>query len=68
VLDSTWKENPYGDGMIASSDPVTGGIIDCAMFDKTWFVIFNNDSFENVDGLASREDAIAIFLERVGKL
>lgn len=52
----TWSEGPGG--MLTSPDPVSGGIIDCTILGNEWFVIFNRDSLDMLEGFTTRDDAV----------
>lgn len=52
----TWSEGPGG--MLASSDPASGGIIDRTILGNEWFVIFNRDSLDTLEGFTTRDDAV----------
>jgi len=60
-LPTGWTEATPG-GMITNPDPVVGGIIDINLASQKWFVIFNDDRYDPIEGLASRDDAINSFL------
>lgn len=50
-----WTE---GGNMIASNNPLTGGIIDVNFQSGEWFVIFNNDYLDSCESFKTRDDAI----------
>lgn len=43
------------DGMATNRDPGVGGIIDKNI--DGWFVIFNNDRFQHMEGFATKAEA-----------
>ena len=57
-LPAEWKE-AYAGGMATNLDPIRGGIIDSEIVSGKWFVIFNDDSIANIEGLSSRREAFA---------
>lgn len=57
TLPNGWTE-AYPGGMACCAHPVWGGIVDSEMVSGDWFVIFNNDGISNMDGFASREEAL----------
>jgi len=48
-------------GMCVNNDPLLGGIIDSRIVDGKWFVIFNDDALEMVEGIGSREEAFQVY-------
>jgi len=52
-------------GMCANSDPIVGGIIDSRIVDGKWFVIFNDDDLDMVEGLESREEAFQVYQKAI---
>lgn len=54
-----WNIN--GNGIACNNDPVLGGIIDSSIVSGNWFIIFNDDDLEMVEGLESREEAFRVF-------
>jgi hypothetical protein len=52
-----WNAGPGT--IMTNTDPQLGGIIDCAIVSGQWFVIFNSDKIDAIEGLSSREAAIA---------
>lgn len=48
-------------GMCVSNDPILGGIIDKRIIDGKWFVIFNDDDLDIMEGLDSREEAFQVY-------
>lgn len=54
-----WKIN--GAGIACNADPVLGGIIDSNIVSGKWFVIFNDDDLETIEGLDSRYEAFKVF-------
>ena len=49
-----WNE---GETIATNTDPQLGGIIDQAIVSGEWFIIFNSDQIDMIDGLESREAA-----------
>lgn len=58
-LPQGWTAN--GDGIATNNDPQLGGIIDKAIVSGEWFVIFNDDDLEAIEGLSSRAEAFEAF-------
>lgn len=46
-------------GMATSTDPVFGGIIDKAIVSGEWFVIFNSEEIETLEGFKTKQEAMA---------
>lgn len=67
ALPTGWSE-AFPGGLACSADPVTGGIIDNEIVSKKWFVIFNREDLPTIDGLASRDDALHAYVERMSQL
>ncbi|WP_431798024.1 hypothetical protein SGO26_30095 (plasmid) [Cupriavidus metallidurans] len=63
-LPEGWTEARPG-GLATNPDPLTGGIIDSAIVDGTWFVVFHRDDLKVLEGLPSRESAFAAFFKAV---
>ena len=64
-LPSGWSES-RPDGMAINPDPIYGGIIDRGIVDQRWVVIHNDPELSGIiDDLASREDAVAAFNEKL---
>jgi hypothetical protein len=60
-----WSEGD--NGILASADPIFGGIIDKAIVSGRWFVIFNDDSIPPTDlEFATRAEAIGHFIRAKG--
>ena len=65
TLPSGWSESKPG-GMAINPDPIYGGIIDRGIVDQRWFVIHNDPELsEIIDDLASRDEALAAFIEKL---
>lgn len=62
-----WKANDVQGtiGIACNNDPLLGGIIDTNMVSGLWFVIFNDDDLEMVEGLQSREEAFKVFEQTI---
>lgn len=60
TLPSGFTEATKG-GLICSADLVHGGIIDQEIVSGLWFVIFNDDSIDSLNGFSTRDEAIAAF-------
>lgn len=56
-----WKVG-CSEGILSNAAPY-GGIIDKNLVSGEWFVIFNNDNFEALDGFATRDEAIDAFVD-----
>lgn len=56
-LPDGWTESHQG-GLVCSGHPLTGGIIDSEIVSGKWFVIFNDDSIDSINELATRDDAL----------
>lgn len=54
---TTWNEG--ASGIATSTDPQLGGIIDKAIVSGEWFVIFNSDQLESLEGFKTRAEAFA---------
>jgi len=63
-LPAGWSES-YRGGMATNPDPQRGGIIDKAALSSEWFVVFNRDGLDVVEGLASRQAAFETFAQRL---
>lgn len=59
-LPNGWTE-ASANGLACSNDPHLGGIIDCTIATKEWFVIFNSDKIESIGGLPSRDAAFEAY-------
>ncbi|GMG94737.1 hypothetical protein ACUXAV_004994 [Cupriavidus metallidurans] len=66
-LPEGWTEASPG-GLATNPDPLTGGIIDRAIVDGTWFVVFHRDDLKLLEGLPSRESAFDAFREAINGL
>lgn len=64
ALPPGWSEASPG-GMATNRDPVAGGIVDKNMTGLGWFIIFNDDAMETVEGLARRDEAFCVLAERM---
>lgn len=58
-----WNES--ASGLACNNDPVLGGIIDKTIISGEWFVIFNDDNLEMIEGLSSREEAFKEFQKAI---
>lgn len=54
-----------GCGSLICNPAWNGAIIDQAIVPKTWFVIFNNDLIEDIEGLDTKEDAVEAYIAGV---
>lgn len=63
TLSQGWNES--ASGMACNSDPVLGGIIDKTIVSGEWFVIFNDDDLDMIEGLSSREEAFKEFQKAI---
>lgn len=63
TLPQGWNES--ASGMACNNDPVLGGIIDKTIVSDEWFVIFNCDNIEMIEGLSSREEAFKEFQKAI---
>lgn len=63
TLPQGWTESSTG--LACNSDPVLGGIIDKTIVSGEWFVIFNDDNLEMIEGLSSREEAFKEFQKAI---
>ncbi|MWL91755.1 MULTISPECIES: hypothetical protein [Cupriavidus] len=66
-LPEGWTEASPG-GLATNPDPLTGGIIDRAIVDGTWFVVFHHDDLKLLEGLPSRESAFEALREAINGL
>lgn len=67
AIPAGWVESTPG-GMATRNHPTLGGIIDKAILGSSWFVIFQHEDLPPIDGLASRADAFAAFLEAIERI
>lgn len=67
ILPIGWTESTPG-GMAINPDSQIGGIIDQAIADNKWFIIFNTDRLVSVDRLESRNEAFEIFAKKITSL
>lgn len=67
IIPTGWKANDVQGtiGIACNNDPVLGGIIDSNLVSGLWFVIFNDDDLEMVEGLQSREEAFKIMEQTI---
>lgn len=65
-LPAGWTEQSPG-GMATNKDPENGGIVDKVIGVNEWFVVFNREGMETIDGLASRADAFRAFAAAIEK-
>lgn len=65
-LPAGWTEQSPG-GMATNKDPENGGIVDKVIGVNEWFVVFNREGMETIDGLASRADAFRAFADAMEK-
>lgn len=63
TLPKGWTES--ASGMACNSDLILGGIIDKTIVSGKWFIIFNDDDLEMIEGLSSREEAFKVFEETI---
>jgi hypothetical protein len=56
TLPDGWTE-AFPGGMATNKDPILGGIVDDELFSGLWFVIFNHEDLEPLDGFSSRQEA-----------
>lgn len=62
TLPCGWTETFPG-GMATCPDPLYGGIVDSRMSDGLWFIVFHDDELDCLEGMSSREAAMAKFHE-----
>ena len=67
TIPAGWKANDVQGaiGIACNNDPQLGGIIDSNLVSGKWFIIFNDDDLDMVEGLDSREDAFKLFNETI---
>lgn len=63
TIPTGWKANDVQGtiGIACNNDPQLGGIIDSNLVSGKWFIIFNDDDLDMVEGLDTREDAFKVF-------
>lgn len=61
-----WTEVISG-GLATNRDPLIGGIIDHAIVDEKWFVIFHHEEIAGIEGLESRDEAFRMFAEKLNE-
>lgn len=61
LLHNGWNEG-WGGGMLISTNPITGGIIDSCIKDSLWFVIFNGKDLV-LEGFETRDIAIDAYYQ-----
>ena len=61
-LPDDWSEASPG-GLASNPDPITGGIIDRNIASGEWFVIFHNEALPTLEGIATRDQAVAAFMQ-----
>jgi hypothetical protein len=54
---TTWTQ--VANGIATNNDPILGGIIDQNIVSGKWFVIFNSDEIEAIEGIDARAEAFA---------
>ncbi|WP_425953102.1 hypothetical protein [Ralstonia pseudosolanacearum] len=64
VLPANWTEATPG-GMATNPDPMLGGIVDREIVSGKWFVVFNRDDLDLLDGFATRQSAFEAFARTI---
>lgn len=65
ITQEGWKFSESG--MACNADPQLGGIIDKAIVSGLWFIIFNDNALDVIEGLHSQEEAFEVFNDTINK-
>lgn len=65
-LPNGWTESSPG-GMAINLDPRHGGIIN-KRSNKEWFIVFNHNGLDSIEGLSTRENAFDAYAKEIANL